>query len=155
MTTPENEILVLIRAAIDAEKIAADFCVYLDGVVARKGSVAEGSPAYDAAMTCFSDLNAIFATVEIPFTAYPTCELYLESNPVGVNGRRPNRLARYTEWRNLLDSFNRVDRAMIRSINRWLKVPYREKADATAYTILARYEGDNLPTNVGEETTHD
>lgn len=150
-----QDVLDMIAAAIEAEKVAADFVVYLNGAVKRKASVESGSPAYAKALDCFESLNALHTVIAPAFTAYPTPELYVEDNPPGPNGRAPSRLTRYTQFRQIQDSMQRSDRAYTRANNAWLKVPYREKGDVASYMLLARYRGDDLPTNVGEETPND
>jgi hypothetical protein len=150
-----QDVLDIIAAAIEAEKVAADFVVYLNGVVSRKASVEQGSPAYDKALDCFDALNALHSAIAPAFTAYPTPEIFVEDNPPGPNGRMPSRLTRYTQFQQIQDAMRRSDRAYTRANNAWLKVPYRAKADVEAYTIIARYKGDDLPTNVAKDTPND
>lgn len=141
----DAEMLEVLRAGARAEEVAGAFAAQCDEIVAKRQRVNLGSPAYDAAMAVFDELNQLYYVVAPIFAAYPTPELFVEGNPPGPYGKPPTRLKRYTQFQQVQGSMARVERAFCRAQIWWGRIGPREDGSVEAWTAIARYKADALP----------
>lgn len=141
----DAEMLDVLRAAAQAEEIAGQFAALCDDIVAKRQAIHPGTPAYDAAMQVFGELNTLYYIVAPIFAAYPTAELFVEGNPPGPYGKQPSRLKRYTQFQQIQNSMWRIDKSFCRAQIWWARVGPREDGSVEAWTAIARYKPDALP----------
>lgn len=118
----DDEILNMIRAANEGEKIAAQFAGKFMAMWSAGMAVHPGSAAYERYVEISLELDRL-CNIVLPEYAYnPTIETFLEANPPEPFGRKPTRMQRCRQYQQIRWAMLRLYNACAKVNDRWRKL---------------------------------